>query len=60
MPDWLRPIAEANPVTVVVNAARGLFLGTADAATVLLAFGWIVGLIAVVAPLAIWSYRRKG
>ncbi len=24
MPSWLRPIAEANPVTVVVNAARGL------------------------------------
>ena len=60
MPDWLRPIAEANPVTVVVDAARGLFLGTADAATVLLAFGWIGGIIAVFAPLAIWSYRRRG
>ncbi len=60
MPDWLQPIAEANPVTVVVNAARGLFLGAADAATVLLAFGWIAGLIAVFAPLAIWSYRRRG
>ena len=30
MPDWLRPIAEANPVTIVVNAARGLILGTPD------------------------------
>jgi ABC transporter DrrB family efflux protein len=60
MPDWLRPLADANPVTVVVNAARGLFLGTADGATVLLAFGWIAGIVAVFAPLAIWSYRRKG
>jgi ABC-2 type transport system permease protein/oleandomycin transport system permease protein len=60
MPDWLRPLADANPVTIVVNAARGLFLGTADAGTVLLAFGWIAGIVAIFAPLAIWSYRRKG
>jgi ABC-2 type transport system permease protein/oleandomycin transport system permease protein len=60
MPDWLRPIAEANPVTVVVNAARGLILGTADAVTVLLAFGWIAGIVVVFAPLAIWTYRRRG
>jgi oleandomycin transport system permease protein len=60
MPDWLRPIAEANPVTVVVNAARGLILGTADAGMVLLALGWIAGIVAVFAPLAIWTYRRRG
>jgi len=60
MPDWLRPIAEASPVTIVVNAARDLFLGSADAATVLLAAGWIGGIIAIFAPLAIWTYRRKG
>jgi ABC-2 type transport system permease protein/oleandomycin transport system permease protein len=60
MPEWLQPIAEANPVTVVVNAARGLILGIPDAGTVLLAVGWIVGLVAVFAPLAIWTYRRKG
>jgi ABC-2 type transport system permease protein/oleandomycin transport system permease protein len=60
MPDWLRPIAQANPVTIVVNAARGLILGTADAGTVLLALGWIAGIVVVFAPLAIWTYRRKG
>lgn len=60
MPAWLQPIAEANPVTVVVNAARGLIIGVPNAETVLLAGAWIVGLIAVFAPLAIWSYRRKG
>jgi hypothetical protein len=53
------PVAEANPVTVVVNAARGLILGTADAGTVLLALGWIAGIVAVFAPLAIWTYRRR-
>ncbi len=58
MPTWLQPIAEANPVTVVVNASRGLFLGVADAGMVLGAVAWIVGLVAVFAPLAIWSYRK--
>jgi ABC-2 type transport system permease protein len=60
MPGWLRPIAEANPVTVVVNAARGLILGAPDGATVLAAVAWIVGIVAVFAPIAIWSYRRHG
>jgi ABC-2 type transport system permease protein/oleandomycin transport system permease protein len=60
MPEWLQPIAEANPVTVVVNAARGLIVGLPQTDTILLAAAWIVGLVAVFAPLAIWSYRRKG
>jgi ABC-2 type transport system permease protein/oleandomycin transport system permease protein len=60
MPEWLQPIAEANPVTVVVNAARGLIIGQPQTDTILLAAAWIVGLVAVFAPLAIWSYRRKG
>ncbi len=60
MPAWLQPIAEANPVTVVVNAARGLIIGAVDASTVLLALAWIVGLVAVFAPLAIRTYRRQG
>ena len=60
MPDWLQPIAEANPVTVVVNAARGLIVGMPQADTILLAGAWIVGMVAVFGPLAIWSYRRRG
>ena len=60
MPTWLQPIAEANPVTVVVNAARGLILGAVDVWTVVLALGWIVGLVAIFAPLAIRTYRRRG
>ena len=59
MPSWLRPIAEANPVTVVVNAARGLVLGTPDGATILGAVAWIVGLTVVFAPLALVLYRRR-
>ena len=60
MPSWLQPIAEANPVTVVVNAARGLIVGHPSMDTILAAAGWIGLLVAVFAPLAIWSYRHKG
>ena len=28
MPCWLQPVAEHNPFTIMVNAARALFLGT--------------------------------
>jgi len=44
----------------VVNAARGLIVGQPQMDTILLAGAWIVGLVAIFAPLAIWSYRRKG
>jgi ABC transporter DrrB family efflux protein len=60
MPSWLRPIAEANPVTVVVNAARGLVMGTPDAATIAAAIAWIVCITLVFAPIAILVYRRRG
>jgi ABC-2 type transport system permease protein len=60
MPTWLQPVAQANPVTIVVDAARGLILGTPDAGTILLALIWIGGLLAVFGPLAVARYRRQG
>lgn len=53
------PERRGEPVTVTVDAARGLIPGTADAATVLIALGWIAGIVAVFATLAIWTYRRR-
>lgn len=58
MPGWLQGFAEHQPVSVTVNAARGLLLGSADATTVLAAIAWSVGIIAVFAPLAVRRYRR--
>jgi ABC-2 type transport system permease protein len=60
MPSWLRPIAEANPVTVVVNAARGLVIGTPDTATILGAVAWIAAITLIFAPIANLIYRRRG
>jgi ABC transporter DrrB family efflux protein len=62
MPDWLRAFAEVNPVTVTVNAVRGLLLGGVPnellARYVVQTFAWIIGLLAVFMPLAVRLYRR--
>jgi ABC-2 type transport system permease protein/oleandomycin transport system permease protein len=58
MPSWLQPIAEHNPFTTMVNAARALFVGTPAGNDVWLAIGWSLAIIAVFGPLAAWRYRR--
>lgn len=58
MPGWLQPWAENQPVSVVVNAARALTIGGPTTSLVLKSVAWIVGIIAVFAPLAVARYRR--
>ena len=58
MPGWLQPWAEQQPVSVVTNAARALTLGLPAGREVLKALAWIVGIVAVFAPLAIRKYRK--
>jgi ABC-2 type transport system permease protein/oleandomycin transport system permease protein len=58
MPDWLQTFAEYQPVSVVCDAVRGLTYGGASTGDVLGAIAWIVGIIAVCAPLAVRKYRR--
>lgn len=57
MPDWLQPFAEHNPFTVMVDAARALFLGTPANDAVWLAVVWSVGIAVVAGTLAVWRYR---
>ena len=59
MPGWLQAFAEINPVTKVIDAARGLMLGGPVAEPVIASIAWIVGIVAVFAPLAIMRYRRR-
>jgi ABC transporter DrrB family efflux protein len=58
MPDWLQPIAKVSPVTLTTDAARTFALtgGVPDSLAGTLA--WIVGIVAVFLPLAVWRYRR--
>lgn len=68
MPGWLRPIAEWNPISALVQAVRELWGNTppapSDAAfplqhPVLMTVVWTLGLTAVLAPLALRSFQRR-
>lgn len=58
MPGWLQAFARNQPVSIVVEATRGLTLGHPNSGDIWSAIAWIVGLIAVCAPIAIRRYRR--
>ena len=66
LPDWLQPFAEWNPFSVITQSVRELF-GNPVASTgswpsehpYLLSALWIVGLVAVFAPLGVRTYNRS-
>ena len=58
MPDWLRAFAENQPVSVVANAVRDLMTGTVNPDDITIALIWIIGIIAVFMPLAVWQYAK--
>ncbi len=58
MPGWLQPFADHQPVSVTASAARALTLGTPATSYLLQSIGWIVGILLVFIPLAVWRYRR--
>lgn len=59
MPDWLRPFAEHQPVTLIINAVRGLLLNTPKTSTILEALAWCFGILIVFIPVAVWAYGRR-
>jgi oleandomycin transport system permease protein len=59
MPGWLQAFVKANPVTAVIDSARGLMLGGAVASPVIKALIWMAVIQLVFAPLAIARYRRR-
>jgi ABC-2 type transport system permease protein/oleandomycin transport system permease protein len=58
MPGWLQPVAENNPFTTMVDAARALFVGTPAGNDIWLAIVWSIVIAIVFGALAIWRYRR--
>jgi len=60
MPGWLQGFAENQPVSVTATAVRALAAGTDGDGAVLQSALWSLGLLAVLLPLASWSYRRAG
>lgn len=59
LPSWMQSFVEWNPLTHLVAAMRGLFLGTPMGDSVYWTLAWCVGLVAVFLPLAMRAYRRK-
>ena len=59
MPSWLRVFAEHQPITLVINAVRGLLLNHPDAGTIWQAIAWCTGILVVFVPLAVLAYGRR-
>ncbi len=59
LPGWLQDWVKVNPVTHLVDAMRGLFLGGPVASPVLQSLAWMIGITVVFAPLAVRAYRRR-
>jgi ABC transporter DrrB family efflux protein len=57
MPKVLRAIANANPITTIVDALRSLWVGTPAGTDIAFAVLWCVGIIAVFSVLATAKYR---
>ena len=55
--DALRVVAENSPVTQMVNAMRGLALGTDFWDPLTKALAWMVGIMVVFVTVAVWRHR---
>jgi ABC-2 type transport system permease protein len=60
MPGWLQPIVEANPLSVVSDAARSLLNGAPVGNSVMWSLVWIVSISVVFFGWAVRSYRKMG
>jgi ABC-2 type transport system permease protein/oleandomycin transport system permease protein len=58
MPGWLQAFATNQPVSQVITACRALMDGGPTASHVLAALAWSVGLMVVLAPLAVRRYMH--
>jgi ABC transporter DrrB family efflux protein len=58
LPGWLQAFANHQPITAVINASRALMLGGPTSSQVVSAVAWCLGILVVLAPLAVYRYRR--
>jgi ABC-2 type transport system permease protein len=59
MTSWLRPFAENQPVTHIIDAVRALLVGTPMGDAGWWSVVWSVGILVVSVPTAAWLFRRK-
>jgi oleandomycin transport system permease protein len=59
LPGWLQAWVKMNPVTDVMEAARGFMLGGPTAGPAARSLAWAAAILVVFVPLAVWAYRRR-
>jgi oleandomycin transport system permease protein len=59
MPGWLQAWVHNNPVTHLVTAIRGMWLGGPILTSTLWTIAWGLGILAVFFPMAVRAYRRR-
>jgi len=59
LPGWMQGFVAVNPLTHLVGAVRGLFLGSPLGNHVWWTLAWCVAFVAVFMPLALRAYRKK-
>ena len=61
MPGWLQAFANNQPVSAVVDATRALMVaGLPTTAPVIKALAWSIGILVVLAPVAVLRFTRTG
>lgn len=59
MPSWLQAFARNQPVTFAVQGARELALGIPSNGAIWKLLLWVLGILIVFVPLAVWRYKRR-
>ncbi|HEV2755098.1 MAG TPA: ABC transporter permease [Actinomycetota bacterium] len=59
MSGWLRPFAENQPFSVIVDVVRGYFLDQPVGSKGWIALAWVIGLVVVFAPLSVRLYEKR-
>jgi ABC transporter DrrB family efflux protein len=59
VPDWLRIFAQHQPVSIIMDAVRGLLLDHPDMTVITQSLIWCAALLVLLIPLAIWAYGRR-
>jgi ABC-2 type transport system permease protein len=59
MPGWLRPVAEHQPITPVIETVRGLLMGTPIGNSAVLAIAWFGGITLASFLAAVVLFKRR-